>query len=333
MTATNSNPRQWKSLAAHAIDFDEPIHWGCSGRGWHCCTDKVIPVRPYEVIRLRHAMRQSGRDLLNSGLVTFVWDAAGTLVSYLRQVPYERTRKACVFYEEVTNIDARRIREEAPERFAGLPEQVQRAADSDARGEFRVAGLCNAHQHRPEACRGFPFQRDPARERNPEDASGLQVFRCGTCALSTPTTPRAVMLDNDLEEFWRADDAFLAVSRYLQSRGLARVVHADYRSLHLTDEQRTELWASMYVPEAVPEVIERFPEQWLAPMDLEGDREIYRLVLEALLDRVDALVAERGTGPADLGPRDRAPVSRPDLASMLDPARALLPVVRATEAA
>lgn len=329
-----SSPKGWKALTAHAIDPDEAIHWGCSGRGWHCCTDKVIPVRPYDLVRLRHALRRPAQEIVNDGLVTFVWDQAGSMWGYLAQVPYERTRKACIFYEEITNVRARQIRDEDPERFATLPDSVRRAGQSTAEGEWRVAGLCGAHLNRPEACRGFPFQRDPARERRAQESPVLQIFRCGTCSLSTPTTPHEVMLDNALEDYWRADDVFLEVCRYLNSRGLAQIRHEDYRPLPVEFETRAETWVSMYAPDTNEAVAARFPRQWDSPLDVAGDAALYRMLMELVLDRVDALVAESGIDPVDLGRRDTAPMARPDLAQLMEGERELLriPVLQADAA-
>ena len=56
----------------------------------------------------------------------------------------------------------RRIRDQDPARFAGLPPGVQRHADARADREWKVAGLCGVHSGRPEVCRGFPYQRLPA---------------------------------------------------------------------------------------------------------------------------------------------------------------------------
>ena len=39
-----------------ALDPDAPMRWGCSLKGWNCCVDKAIPVRPYDMLRLRHAL-------------------------------------------------------------------------------------------------------------------------------------------------------------------------------------------------------------------------------------------------------------------------------------
>ena len=259
--ATLTNPQGWKALPLHPIEPDAAIRWGCSGKGWHCCVDKVIPVRPYDLVRLRHAVRQPSEWLINNRHVTFMWDGPGSLVGYLAQVAYEETHKACVFYDEVTNVSAREIREQDPERFAGMPEQVRRAADSQGKGEWRVAGLCNAHLYRPEACRGFPFQRDPARDKRRNDSPTVQVFRCGTCALATPTTPREVMTDNRLEPYWRADDAFLETGRYLRSRGAVNVTHPAYTRLPIDTHALTELWTSMYAPDTNAAIKAAYPEQ------------------------------------------------------------------------
>src|SRR6476660_2062555 len=103
--AVFSSPHLSKPLPLKPIDPDEAIRWGCSGKGWHCCVDFTIPVRPYDLVRLRHALHQPSEWLINNSYVNFVWDG-GTFVGQLAQVPYERNRNACVFYEEVTNVGA-----------------------------------------------------------------------------------------------------------------------------------------------------------------------------------------------------------------------------------
>jgi Fe-S-cluster containining protein len=313
----------FKPLTGRPIALDGPIRWGCSGRGWNCCVDKAIPVRPYDLVRLRHALKQPAQTILSEGTVTFSWDRDGAMIGHLRRVPYEGARAACVFYEEVTNVRAREIREQDPERFAGLPEQVRRAADSAAAGEWRVAGLCGVHGHRPEACRGFPFQRDPSAPTG--SASPVQqLFRCSSCALSTPTTPRRVLEENAIEPYWHADDAWRATVRYLYAHGVANISHPSYRALPLATAERAELWASMYVPDADPQVVARYPEQWRLDDDPDGDLAIYHTLLQAALDRVDALVLEHGVEPSTLG-LDGMTVARPDLDRLLDEAREALP--------
>jgi hypothetical protein len=314
-----SGNERFRALPARPVDADAPIHWGCSGRGWNCCTDKAIAVRPYDMVRLRHALRRSSQDLVNDGTVTFHWEPDGSMLGRLPRVPYESNRTACAFYEEVTNLRAREIRDQDPGRFASLPEPVRRAADSHGRGEWRVAGLCGIHRHRPEACRGFPFQRDPLAT---DGGAVKQIFRCGSCALSRETTPREVLEENEIAPFWRADDAYRQVARYLHARGAARDASAGYRTLPLDDTARAELWAAMYVPDGHPEVAERFPQQWLADDDPAGDLEILRLAMEQTLQRIDALVVAAGAAPDDLG-STRARAERPDLGRLLDPTRPL----------
>lgn len=316
-----------KKLKPRTIALDETISWGCSARGWNCCVDKTIAVDPYSLIRLRHATGKSSQELINEQLVTLHWQQ-GLLRGALAQVPYETNHRACVFYDELTNHDVHRMRAEDPDRFAALPPEVQQAADRDQSSSYRVAGLCGAHTGRPEACRGFPFQRKPDWEERPTESPAAQVNRCGTCALSAATTPREVMLDNDLEEYWRADDAWRRVKLYLLSRGLADTSDPDYVSLPIASEIRAELWVSCYVPDALPEVAERFAEQWLAPEDIEGDREIYELLLTSVLDRADRLVAEVDGDLESLGGSEPTE-PRPDVRRLLDPARPVLPLLAA----
>ncbi len=42
----------------------------------------------------------------------------------------------------------------------------------------------------------------------------LRVNVCGSCALSTPITPRAVVDSEDLSEYGRANDAYSTVMAY-----------------------------------------------------------------------------------------------------------------------
>jgi len=316
-----------KKLKPRSIALDESISWGCSARGWNCCVDKTIAVEPYSLIRLRHATGKSSQALINEQLVTLHWQH-GLLTGALAHVAYESKQRACVFYEELTNHDIRRIRDDEPDRYSSLPLAVQQAADRDQASSYRVAGLCGVHTGRPEACRGFPFQRKPDWETRPDESPAVQLNRCGTCALSGPTTPREVMLDNDLEEYWRADDAWRRVKLYLLSHGLADTSDPGYAALPITPETRAELWVSCFVPDGLPAVAERFPEQWQRPLDLEGDREILRIVLTNALDRVDALVAEVGADPNALG-GDETTEPRPQVDRLLDPARVMLPLLAA----
>ena len=87
------------------------------------------------------------------------------------------------------------------------------------------------------------------------------------------------MIDNQLEPYWRADDAFRAVTRYLRSRGASNVTSPEYGALPLDAKQRTELWIAMYVPDTNPEIAARFPERIVAldgtlPAHERGD-EVY----------------------------------------------------------
>ena len=186
-----------RELNTRPVALDEPIRWDCSSKGWNCCVDYGILVQPYDLIRLRHATGKPSRDLINENAVTFQW-SGGYLAGWLAQVTHQGNHRACMFYEELTNDDIRRIRDEDPERFESFPPGVQQAADRKQGGSYRVAGLCRAHQHRPEACRSFPFMRHGDWEQHPEREPVSQVHRCGTCALSSSTTVRQIVTDNRL---------------------------------------------------------------------------------------------------------------------------------------
>ncbi len=80
--------------------------------------------------------------------------------------------------------------------------------------------------------------------------------------------------------------------------------------------------------DALPEIAARFPNQWLEPTDIEGDREIYRLLMTSVLDRADGLVAAAGAELGALG-GDEPTEPRPDLAGLLDPSRLMLPLLPA----
>ncbi len=305
---------------------DEPIHWGCSLKGWNCCVDKGIPVRPYDMVRLRHSLQQPAHEITADKTVTFAWHGAtGALVGSLAHRPYTPGHLACIFLEEITNVSAARMRAEDPERFASMPLSVQRAADATAANEYGVAGLCVAHLNRPDVCRGFPFQR-----RAQVDPSGMtvelgmmRVNVCGSCALTTPTTPREAV-GSEAFEYWRANDAFSATLAYLRSRGAARVQVEGYRPLPVSDADLTQLWAAMYLPDSDATILQRFPEQWRAPLDIEHDRVIYRMLLDQALDRLDRVIADSGIDPGSLGFADVEPVQRPNLDALLDPARPIL---------
>jgi hypothetical protein len=308
------------------MDLDAPLNWDCSSRGWHCCVDKGIPLTPYDLIRLRHSTGQTSQQLIDHSEVTFQW-RGGLMAAWLAQVPYEGNHRACTFYEELSNTDIARIRDEDPDRFANLPPTVQRAADRLSGGSYRVAGLCGVHMNRPEACRAFPFMLRPDWPDDPEQATVEEVHRCGTCALSARTTVRQVMLENRLDEFWRPAHAWREVKLYLVSRGLAHANDPKYRSLTLDLEQRTALWSNCFNPDSLDAVAERFPDQWRLDADLEGDDQILRLVLNHVLDRTDEFVAEGGANIEELGLIDDSPMVRPDLEALLDPSRPVLPVI------
>ena len=320
-----------RKLSGRLTQLDAPVSWDCSSRGWNCCVDKGIPLTPYDVIRLRHSSKKTSQSLIDDSIMTFEW-RGGLMAAWLAQVAYQGNRRACVYYEELTNTDVRRIRDEDPERFASLPPAVQRAADSSQGGSYRVAGLCGTHLNRPEACRAFPFMLRSDWADHPDEAPVEEVHRCGTCALSTKTTARQVMLDNGLDEFWRPAEAWRIIKLYLVSRGLGHASDPKYRSLPLDLPTRTDIWNNCFNPDAFDAVTERFPDQWHTSEDLAGDDQILRLLLTATLDRVDKLVAESGIAIEDLGLIGEPPADRPDLDRLLDPSRPVLPVIAAAVA-
>ena len=329
--AGGESPDGLKYRVFRPVALDQPLQWSCSSKGWNCCTNVRIPVRPYDMIRLRHSLASPAHELINSETVTFTWDPAGVLNGLLATEPHPEGTM-CTFLEEVTNVDVRRIRDTDPDRFAGLAARVRDAANSDRGGEWRVAALCRVHAGRPEACRGLPFQRDPAREQREHESPAIQMFRCGSCSLAGETTVRQILEGNGLDAYWRADDAWLAATRYAHGRGAAKIDHRDYRRLPLDASALTELWVATYVPDTNERVIERFGYQWRSPLDLDGDRDLYRMMLEEFVERVDTAVEQSGLEPESLGgPGEDWP--RPDLERLLDPSRPILPVVAESGAA
>jgi hypothetical protein len=314
-----------KTRKSWPVDADGPIRWGCSGKGWNCCVGVGIAVRPYDMLRLRHAAGRPAQDLVNDATVTFEWEpGSGILLGRLAHRPYERGRVACVFLEELTNLDVRRIRDEDPRRFEALPAGVQRAADARDDREWKVAGLCGVHSGRPEVCRGFPYQRLPALDGSAEGATVHQGFRCGSCAHATPTTPRAILEGETLGGYWRADDAFRQLCRYLHAHGAANSRDPAYRHLLPDATQRLELWAALYLLDTHPRLATRFDGRWRTPLDIEGDAAAYRALLDDVLEQVEARIARSGRAAEDLGmPGDH--IEPPDLDALLDPGRALLP--------
>ncbi len=260
-----------RGISRTFIPLDAPLAWACSGKGWNCCTDKDIPLRPYDVHRLAGALGRPAQALLDEGVFTLEWDGYGILGGWLATRPYEDTRTACVFYDETRDEDG-----------------------------HRTAGLCNAHAGRPEACRGFPFQRYADWPAHPE-RTAMQVSDCGSCAIARATTAREVMTDNDLAPYWRADDAYRATAQYLHKLGLANLGGSAYRRLPLAPDARLTFWTSMFTHPGP-----------------------YAAALEATLDTADALVAASGLTPYELG-GPGAPIPRPDVRSLLDPSRAVLP--------
>ena len=80
-------------------------------KGWNCCVDKGITVRPYDMLRLRHAIGLPSRQLIEDGTVTLAWDPAdGSLTGSLTQRSYRASQVACVFLDVVTNVSAREMR-------------------------------------------------------------------------------------------------------------------------------------------------------------------------------------------------------------------------------
>jgi len=313
------------------VPLDAALHWGCSGKGWNCCVGKGITVRPYDLIRLRHALRLPAQEIINRELVTFGWyPGDGSLAGSLAHRPYGDHQVACVFLHEITDAVARDLSDQDPAAFRALPPSVQRAAAMPAREPWRVAGLCQVHGHRPEVCRAFPFQRDPQTE-GADSGGAAETHRCGSCALSTPTTVRAVMEGEGLTAYWRATEAFNAVAAYLRALGLARLSGSSYRPLPVDEPTRAELWMSLYVADADEAVRARFGDQWDREHDAEGDDAILRLLLERALTRAEALVTGLGSAPARLGFAEEM-VTRPDLNVLLDPARPMLPPPSATTA-
>lgn len=285
-------------LTRRFIPLDGEVTWACSGQGWNCCVDKEIPLRPYDVHRLAEATGTPARTLLDEGVFTLEWDGYGLLGGWLATRPYEGERHACVFYDEVTTRDARLLRETEPGRFRALPSSVRESASEP--GERRVAGLCNVHTGRPEACRAFPFQRHALWEDQPHRAAA-RVFDCGPCALAEPSTPRQVMLDNGLEPYWRAGEAYRAVAQYLHKAGLANLRNSTYRPLPLSPGERLAFWTALFV-----------------------SHQPYPAALEATLDAADALVVASGIPREHLGGPGQ-PIPRPDTAAHLDASRAVLP--------
>ena len=79
-------------------------------------------------------------------------------------------------------------------------------------------------------------------------------------------------------------------------------------------------------------MLDRFGEQWRSPLDLDALDDLYRMLLEEFVERVDAAVEQSGLDPESLGgPGEDWP--RPDLERLLDPSRPILPVVAESGAA
>jgi Fe-S-cluster containining protein len=324
-----------------SVDIDAPVEWGCSLKGWNCCVGTAIEVRPYDMIRLRHALRRPAHEIAQAGLVQFAWHPErGTLSASLAHEPFEggphdRGAMRCTFLEVLTNLDLQRMRAEQPERFAAPPERLRDGADSTAAGEHRVGAICGVHDNRPSACRTWPLTRRArlaTRDGEPPEAELAFLSACRGCQLSTPTTVRELAGGEEVAEHWRADDTQLAAFAYLYSIGCANVEHPQYRALPIEEVGR--IWAAMFVPDADAEIAARHPEQWLALDDRAGDRTILAAVLERAMDRAEELAASRGEDLAALGPTG-VQARRPQLTALLDPARSPAPLgaTRAAEPA
>ena len=97
-----------------------------------------------------------------------------------------------------------------------------------------------------------------------------------------------------------------------------------YQALPISDVELAELWGAMYLADRDVTVVEQHAEQWRAELDVDGDRAIYLAVMEHALDRVDAAVAASGLALEQLGVSGHAPLARPNIEVMLDPARPFL---------
>jgi Fe-S-cluster containining protein len=314
------------------VDIDASVEWGCSLKGWNCCVGTAIEVRPYDMIRLRHALRRPAHEIANAGLVEFAWHPQrGTLAGSLTHVPFDGGAVRCTFLEVLSNLDLQRMRDEQPDRFATLPERLRVGADSTAAGERRVGAICGVHENRPSACRTWPMTRRARLATHadaPPEAELTFLNTCRGCELSTPTTVRQLAGGEDVAEHWRADDAQLAAFAYLYSIGCANVEHPQYRALPIEEVGR--VWAAMFLPDADEAIATRHPEQWLADDDRAGDRAILTAVLEHAIERAEALAAARGEELDALGPTG-VQAQRPKLAALLDPGR--LPAPLATSRA
>jgi hypothetical protein len=322
-----------KELRTREVDADAPIDWACSAKGWNCCVDKSITVYPYDLIRLRHTLGRSAQELINDGTVTFTFvPSSGALTGILKRRSYGQGHEACIFLDEVTPSELRSRAEVSPGSVRALPDFVRRAADSNA-ADWRVAGLCGVHTGRPLACRSFPFARQRVFEAGVAIETRVnQVNYCGSCALgNVTTTPREVLLDQGIEDYWRAGDVFEELTVYLRSLGLASLHLVDgYNALPIDQSRLTQLWASLYVPEANAEIVERWGESWRESDDPARDLEIYRVLVERALGEAETLVEASDVDRAALGlDLERGRASRPNLDALLDPSRALLPQVTA----
>jgi hypothetical protein len=304
---------QRPSLGNQALDLDAPISWSCSAQGWNCCVGTLIPVRPFDMIGLSRATGRPASRLLEDDTVALEWDGAGILVGWLHQQPAAGGALACTFYQQFTADEVRSMREGDPERFLALPAPVRAAAESAAGGE-RIAGLCGVHEGRPEACRSFPFRRDPFWHDRP-DRAAIRVSDCGTCALAEATTARAVMLDNGLIDYWRADEAYRAVAGYLHGLGLARTRAPGYRPAPVDADAQERLWRALFEADAHPST---------SAHTLHDDARAFARTLESVLATAHALLDRAGVTSEHLGPPS-APPERPDLGALLNPARPVLP--------
>ena len=103
---------------------------------------------------------------------------------------------------------------------------------------------------------------------------------------------------------------------------MANIEHEQYRAFPVAEV--AELLGHMYLPDTDERITAAFPEQWRAPLDLNGDRAIHRMLLDQAMDRVEEMVAQSGEPPAAWGGVD-GELERPDVDALLDRSVPLLP--------
>ena len=97
-----------KSSMNKPLPLDGVINWGCSAKGWNCCVDQLIEIRPYDMIRLRHALERSSDELMGAETVMFEFaPATGRLLGRLPQPDRGDGHPGCRF-PEATKPRARR---------------------------------------------------------------------------------------------------------------------------------------------------------------------------------------------------------------------------------